>query len=273
MPGPSAGDGTAVDTDAVPDASRISPPVLLAGFPNPVRLGVEVEIHDGGTPSRDVRCSLHSVRDELVDGHRRIRLVPGERLDRDFIVRFRLCDATIRSTLTLHPDPRASGVGTFALTIVPPLEPAAGRGRPRAVTFVLDRSGSMQGWKIVAARRAVARMIDTLDEPDMFSVIAFDSEIESPPGLPTQMCRATDRNRFRAVEFLTGIGARGGTEMAEPVDLAVKLLAEVSSEERDRVLILITDGQVGNEDQILCEPGAQAERHPRLHPGHRPGRQ
>src|SRR5262249_35178744 len=34
LPGPSAGGGTATDTDRVPDASRISPPVLLPGFPN-----------------------------------------------------------------------------------------------------------------------------------------------------------------------------------------------------------------------------------------------
>ena len=40
LDGPSVGDGTAVDTDAVPDASRISPPVLLPGFRSPVRLSL-----------------------------------------------------------------------------------------------------------------------------------------------------------------------------------------------------------------------------------------
>src|SRR3954469_19974345 len=41
LPGEPVGDGTATDTDRVPDASRISPPVLLPGFPNPVRLSIE----------------------------------------------------------------------------------------------------------------------------------------------------------------------------------------------------------------------------------------
>ena len=85
LPGPSVGDGTAVDTDAVPDASRISPPVLLPGFPNPVRLSLEVELHDGGAAVDEVRCSLHAVREEPRDGYRRIRLYAGERLNRDFI--------------------------------------------------------------------------------------------------------------------------------------------------------------------------------------------
>jgi hypothetical protein len=198
---------------------------------------------------------LHAAADEACDGYRRIRLFPGERLDRDFILRFRLGDATIHSTLTLHPDSLGSGDGTFALTVVPPVETTDHPSRPRAVAFVLDRSGSMQGWKIVAARRAVARMIDTLHDCDRFCLIAFDSVIESPPGLPGGLAAATDQNRFRAVEYLAGVGARGGTEMARPLDLAANMIAECSAEERDRVLVLITDGQVGNEDQILATLG------------------
>ena len=256
LPGPSAGDGTALDTDQVPDASRISPPVLLPGFKSPVRLGLLVELHDGHTPVHDVRCSLHAACDEPCDGYRRIRLFPGERLDRDFILRFRLGDETIRSTLTLHPDADGDREGTFALTVVPPVESAAAASRPRAVAFVLDRSGSMEGWKIVAARRAVARMIDTLHDCDRFGVLAFDNAIETPPRLPGDgLAPATDQNRFRAVEYLAGVGARGGTEMAAPLDLAVKLLGTCSAEEFDRVLVLITDGQVGNEDQILAKLG------------------
>src|SRR5262249_27768151 len=47
LPGPSVGDGVALDTNAVPDASRITPPVLLPGFPNPVRLSLSVDLHGG----------------------------------------------------------------------------------------------------------------------------------------------------------------------------------------------------------------------------------
>ncbi len=131
LPGPSVGDGTAVDTNAVPDASRISPPVLLPGFPNPVRLSLEVELHDGGADVDEVRCSLHAVEEEPRDGYRRIRLYPGERLNRDFILRFRLGGPEICSTVTLHPDATDGSEGTFALTVVPPANGDASAQRPR----------------------------------------------------------------------------------------------------------------------------------------------
>src|SRR5207245_1352404 len=139
------------------------------------------------------------------------------------------------------------------------LPPAVqGRGaRPRDVVFVLDRSGSMGGWKMVAARRALGRMVDTLTEADRFAVYAFDDRVETVPEFRGPgLAAASDRNRFRAVEFLAKVEARGGTEMAQPLDLAVQQLtaaeeARPGEPRRDRILVLITDGQVGNEDQIL----------------------
>ena len=115
----------------------------------------------------------------------------------------------------------------------------------------------MNGWKMVAARRAMARMIDTLSEADRFAVFAFDDRIETPKWAAethvSQLIPATDRNRFQAVEFLAKLESRGGTEIAQPLDQAVGLLAEPHDRDhdRDRILVLVTDGQVGNEDQVL----------------------
>src|SRR4051812_39317460 len=53
--GPAVGDGQLRDTDAVPDASRISPPVLLPGFPNPLRLSVDVDIDAAGLSLGEIR--------------------------------------------------------------------------------------------------------------------------------------------------------------------------------------------------------------------------
>ena len=68
-------------------------------------------------------------------------------------------------------------------------------------------------------------MVDTLCDRDRFLIYAFDDVIELPAGLEGGLIAATDRNRFRAVEFLAKIQARGGTEMAQPLERAVQALA------------------------------------------------
>ena len=139
------------------------------------------------------------------------------------------------------------------------------RPRPRDVVIVLDRSGSMQGWKMVAARRAVGRMIDTLLDHDRFTVLAFDDQIEYPPHADRQLAAATDQNRWRALEWLGKIEARGGTEMGPAVEEAVR---QVHAQQQGRlaVVVLITDGQVAGEDSILRSIKTAAGAHiPRIH--------
>ncbi|GAA2211218.1 hypothetical protein GCM10009850_066770 [Nonomuraea monospora] len=234
--GPPAGDGTAPDTDAVPDASRISPPVLLPGFPSPVRLSLSATVDAAGLELRELASSLHVVEEE---GHT-VRLRPGERLDRDFVLRL-----SFDASTALQLD----GRGTFALTVLPP--PLQAARTPRDLVLLLDRSGSMGGWKMVCARRAAARIVDTLTPQDRFAVLTFDSVVEQAfEGL----VEASDRNRYRAVEHLARVDARGGTELLEPLRQATALLGGAESG-RERVVVLVTDGQVGNEDQILEQAG------------------
>ncbi|GAA2370772.1 VIT domain-containing protein [Dactylosporangium salmoneum] len=240
LDGDSVGDGHALDTDAVPDASRISPPVLLPGFPNPLRLSIDVDIDPSGLALGAVRSSLHAVsRDE-----NHVSVLPGDRADRDFVLR--LAYGPGAQSLSLSPDAEGEE-GTYRLTVLPPEPDAA--PRPKDVVLLLDRSGSMGGWKMVAARRAASRIVDTLAAHDRFAVLAFDDRVETPESLGAGLSGGTDRNRYRAVEHLSRMTARGGTELLDPLLEALSLLG--GDESRDRVVVLVTDGQVGNEDQIL----------------------
>ena len=252
------GDGHTHDTDAVPDASRITPPVLLPGFPQPVRLSIDVGIDPAGLALSEVRSSLHAVSTE--EG--RLRTQPGERADRDFVLRLRYGADDVTDSLVLVPDTDGDE-GTYQLTVLPPAGSAP--PRPRDVVLVLDRSGSMSGWKMVTARRAAARIIDTLTDGDRFAVLTFDDGIDRPAGLPDGLAEASDRNRYRAVEYLVRVDAGGGTELLAPLRQALTLLqGPHNGEARDAVVILVTDGQVGNEDQLLHELSGDLKR-VRLH--------
>lgn len=264
LPGANVGSGTAQDTDAVPDASRITPPVLLPGFPEPVRLSLSVDIDSGGLSLRDLRSSLHSVcvDNASESGKVRIELRPGELIDRDFILRFRLGDQSLRTSLFLHPDSPNAQQGTFTLVLLPPAENAPTPHRPRDIVFLLDRSGSMDGWKMRAACHALGNMVLSLNDADRFIIFAFDNVVELPYGLSNKNLKLMHANLpWRCICYawlLAAITARGGTELYQPLDQAVALLAS-SPADRDRVLVLVTDGQVGNEAEILRMLGSRLQ--------------
>lgn len=262
LDGPGVGQGTAWDTDAVPDASRITPPVLLPGQPNPVVLTLRMELDPAGLPFADLRASLHALRLHRGEGDLRVvELTPGaERLDRDFILRFWVGETGVCGGLSVYRDP--DGETTALLTVVPPATLPASL-QPRDVVVLLDRSGSMEGWKMAAARRAAGRLLDALTERDRFGVLLFDDQIEEPAPSAGRLVAATDRNRFRAVEFLARVEARGGTEIAQALTRALQYFPDPPDAGRERILLFVTDGQVGNEDQLLRQVQQHA-RHCRI---------
>jgi len=253
IPGVALGDdvgaGIAGDTDAVPDASRISPPVLLPGFPNPVRLDITVDFRPGAVSAGRAGCSLPTVAEDLGGGVSRLSVRPGQRLDRDFILRWPVLGAAFAGCALATP----GGDGcTVAITVAPPqaASPGTAPRMPRDVVVLLDRSGSMQGWKMVAARRAAARLVDALDRDDRFAVLAFDDSVIAPPGHGSGLRPGSDRERFAAVTWLGTIESAGGTEMNGALHQAFRVLGQPTPG-RDRVLVLVTDGQVGDEDRLL----------------------
>lgn len=246
LEGGNVGDGTASDTDAVPDASRITPPVLLPGFPSPVALSIECELVGGDLAVSNVRSSLHAVTVSQGNGIHHIAIQPGEKVNRDFILRFDVGQDDVQSAATYTKDADGQG-GTFMLTLVPP-KTAQGEELPRDIVFVLDRSGSMGGWKMVAARRALGRMLDTLTPKDRFQIIVFDN---ASTKFGHELVEGNNRNRYRAIEDLSKVEARGGTEMAMPIFEGLDMLSG-GYQDRRRMLVLVTDGQVGNEQQIIA---------------------
>jgi Ca-activated chloride channel family protein len=281
--GDPVGDGIAADTDLVPDASRISPPVLLPGFKSPVKLGIRVRIASGelvtaaDRTATSLGCTLAAQEQPEADGGLVVSVMPEQRLDRDFILRWRIAaDTTAITQLVVEPDhaiptglgtgkpaEEASGDGTFSLVIVPPAQAPDASHPPRDVVFMLDRSGSMQGWKMVAARRAVARMVDTLTAADRVAVMAFDNSVEHAGDSPN-LTPATDRHRWAVLEWLGGIGARGGTELATALGTGFRVLQEqgeasaaVPLPPRDCMFVLVTDCQVGDEDRVIADLGDQ----------------
>ena len=274
----------APDTDAVPDASRITPPVLLPGLPEPGsrsshRASRSTRPGSAGASLPACTRSLHTVGG---DGAVTVALHPGERLDRDFVLRFGCRRREVTAAIAVVTA-RTRTTGRPGRSSSPWCRRRPGRrGRAsRDVVLLLDRSGSMGGWKMVAARRAAARIVDTLGARDRFAVLAFDHVVERPTGCRPGSRRPPTGTASAAVEHLAGRTPAAAPRCSTPVRAAATLLACAAvarrarappdGSGRDRFLVLVTDGQVGNEDQILaavrrlmpgsgCTPSASTRR-------------
>ena len=236
--------GWAKNTDRVPDASRITPPVIHPsdGRVNPVSIRVEL---DAGVPIADVESPYHNIGLRSVEPHKELVELEGGSVpaDRDFELNW---------TPVAESAPRAAwfterrGDKTYGLLmIMPPDATGETRRIPREAIFVIDTSGSMSGTSIAQAREALELAIDGLSPADRFNIIEFNSTARTlyPDARP-----ATRENRAEARGWVRGLRAQGGTEMALALNLA---LNGGESGERVRQVVFLTDGQVGNEDELF----------------------
>lgn len=243
LAGPSVGSGTTTDTDLVPDASRITPPRLASGADNPVKLSLNFEVEGAGLKVDSVESTCHFARiKKSRNGNHRVSLLPGvERLDKAFVMELKLAEDSLQTSLLVD---RVNQV--FALTVVPP-RLAEKNPCPRDLMIVLDRSGSMDGWNMVAARQAAARIVESLTPEDSFGIIAFDTTNEHFHR--GRMCPADAFFKMKASEFLRKVEARGGTEVCAALQAAHAYFDRDNG--RDAHILLITDGAVGNDAYVM----------------------
>lgn len=275
LPQSPAGSGTTQDTEQVPDASTVTPPTWLPGFANPVQLRLDVDIQMDqlmeSTLAKQLRSSLHAVlveRDEFQPASRcRVSVQPGERVDRDFVLRGRIDASQVKTSLALESDSRDRSTMTFALHIVPP---RAESHEGRNIVFLLDRSSSMMGWKMAAARRGMSRLVDSLAARDRFQVLAFDNQVEFFPldakknGVSQRgWLESGDVQRYEAVRWLARIEPRGGTEMGLAIEHGLRAFAArgENQPQRQNAIVLVTDGQVTGEDSLLRLLGTIPQEH------------
>jgi len=254
---PAVGDGVELDTDLVPDASRISPPRLAAGARDSIDLDIKVELDQNGSVE-DLTCSQHATRLSFGGDLVTVSLAKdNEIMDRDFILRWRMASKKVESNFIVCSSNVTQGQSTASdcygmISLVAPIN--RGIVRPaRDVIFVLDRSGSMQGLKMVSAARACSYLLATLGPHDRFAIQAFDDSFEwFQNSAGERYFQADESGIADGMNYLRKITARGGTQMYGALTEAIKLMnGRETSGTRMPVIVVLTDGQVGDESRLF----------------------
>ena len=250
-----AGDhGTMPDSDQVPDASRISPPVAGVHTDDATAghdVSMEVNLA-AGVPVGDVESASHKIFADRTgaDSYHVTLADQAVPPNKDFILKYKVAGVGISDAVLAHAD--KSG-GYFTLILQPPDRPQEKALVPRQLIFVVDTSGSMWGFPLEMAKKTVQRALDNLRKDETFNLITFsgDTRILFPEPVP-----ATPENVAEAKKVLAGAYGSGGTEMMKAIRTALGDDAGADKPmEADpiRVVCFMTDGYVGNDADIIAE--------------------
>ncbi|MGH9936829.1 MAG: VWA domain-containing protein, partial [Blastocatellia bacterium] len=244
------GGGWAPDTDQVPDASRITPQIA----PKATRAGHDISIEvnlDTGVPIDELKSTLHEVDVARAGNHRAVVRLKDQATipNKDFILKFDVAGRKVSDAVLTH---RGAQGGFFTLMLQPPERVTAADVTPKELVFVLDTSGSMQGFPIEKAKETMKLALDNLYPDDTFNLITFsgDTHILFPQPVP-----ATRENLQRAQVFLASRQGSGGTEMMKAIRAA---LDPSDKQDHVRIVCFMTDGYVGNDMEIISE----VQKHP-----------
>jgi Ca-activated chloride channel family protein len=239
-----SGSGWATNTDQVTDASRITPPVShpSKGKINPVKL--RVNLSPGFQVDR-VKSLYHGVTSEKnEDGAFLIQFNNLVWADRDFVLEWTPSNQEkIQAALfsEIHKEK-----AHYLLMVMPPAEQLNSTVLPRELIFVLDTSGSMGGESLRQAKEALKLAISRMTSQDRFNVIEFNSTADKLFDAPKPVSPAT---LSKATSYIDSLEARGGTEISSALKMA---LNGKSKNHRIRQVIFLTDGCVGNEDDLFA---------------------
>jgi len=199
---------------------------------------------DAGVSIEELKCATHVTKVRKVsDSQRKVVLADLDSIpNKDFILRYRVAGRVIKSALMTHRDERG---GFFTFMLYPPENLADVTRSPMEMIFVLDCSGSMNGEPIARSKEAIRRALRKLQPGDSFQIIRFSNNASQLGPKPVE---ATPENIRKGLEYVDSLEGSGGTMMIEGIKAALDFEHDP---ERFRLVSFLTDGYIGNEDQIL----------------------
>jgi Ca-activated chloride channel family protein len=215
----------------------VATPYLRSGEAPPSTFELEGTLSTG-IPIRALSSTSHHLKDAR-DNPNFARFAiddPEARGEnRDFVLRYALAGDAIQSGLSLYD---GGAEKFFLLMVEPPARPKLAEIPRREYVFVVDVSGSMEGFPLDTAKRLIGKMAANLRPVDRFDLVLFSgaSYVLSQKSLP-----ATPENVKAALDVLGRERGGGGTELLPALERALSLASEPGF---SRTFVVVTDGYI-----------------------------
>ena len=226
------------------DEDRISPP--YASIPTGHRVDLQLSLN-AGVAIQDLRSPSHRILVDEEDEHTAHISIDSRDAapNKDFILRYDVAGKTPEAAVLAH----RSGLGGYFMLMIQPQAPEfldETSVTPKEMVFVVDTSCSMSGFPLSKAKDAMRLAIAEMNPQDSFTILDFNDQVSglSPLPLPN-----SSYNRQMGKRFVDSFRGSGGTQMLRGIKGALDL---PNDDRLLRTVLFMTDGFIGNEEQILA---------------------
>jgi len=229
---------------ASPSENWIENPYLRDGEPPTYAFDLTANL-SAGLPIQEVTCPTHKVNINYEGrSFASIKLDPGEKhgANRDFILKYRLAGGKIESGLLLYQGEKEN---FFLLMMQPPNRVTEVQIPAREYIFIVDVSGSMNGFPLNISKKLLKDLIGNLRPTDRFNVLLFAG---GSSVMSEQSLAATPKNIRRAINVIERQRGGGGTRLLPALKKALSL---PRSEGYSRSVVIATDGYVSVEKEAF----------------------
>ena len=195
-----------------------------------ININKTINIKDINSPSHKINI----INEEKVD---RVEVLNYD-LSKDFKLNIKLKNELSSNAITSKT---RDGKDMIYLSFMPEVLDSY-EDNEKEYLFIIDVSGSMAGEKLVETKRAVIECLKQLDMGDKFNIIPFETEFEA---MNVKSIEYNEKNMIKAEKYINALKPLGGTEILAPIKFALY------EKNIDKTILLFTDGQVGNEDEII----------------------
>ncbi|MDY7007061.1 MAG: VIT domain-containing protein [Cyanobacteriota bacterium] len=233
------------DTDQVPDASQITPPIVPPVTRSGHDIGMTVEINCG-MPIFQVNSTSHQIQTSESGEIVTVKLGNEDTIpNKDFILHYQVASDRTKATVLTQADKRG---GYFALYLIPALQYRSDEIVPKDVVFLMDTSGSQRGEPLLKCKELMRRFIHGLNPNDTFTIIDFANTARKLSETPLAN---TPKNIAAAIKYINRLNANGGTELLNGIQEVLNFPPPPAG--RLRSIVMLTDGYIGNEKEVLAE--------------------
>lgn len=218
-------------------------PYLAEGLPSPATFAIRVDLN-AGLPLQSLASPSHQ---PAIDFHGRdratVRLDEDTTTgDRDFVLRYRLAEDRVATGLLLH---QGEDENFFLLNLEPPARVKPEQVPARDYLFVIDVSGSMNGFPLDTTKSLMRDLLGSLRPTDTFNVLFFagGNRVLAERPLP-----ANRSNLDLATNMIDSSHGGGGTELMPALERA---LAMPGDPDTSRSIVVVTDGYVSIEREAF----------------------